>query len=332
MGSVVRFVPWLGACRLSLKGAGCRFCCMKNFSFVRIIYVSLILDYNFFMKRLLSVLILLILTSPCSFAGNMHAGSFFSRDMRAVKSLLNSQVKYANKTDFDKFISTYDENYLNSDGFNLEVYSKIVKDIWTTYDNIEYGLKIKNITVKDDSALAEVEETCFAYIPAPLNMDGILESESDSTYNLKKIDGKWKVVSDTVLRERTSVLYGEAKGLNIKLTAPEEIQANTEYTASLEFVPPQGLIAIASIANDKVEYPQKQAEEVFRRFPNENILERLFVSNKDSVNEYVIASIGLTKTDVTDWNIKLRLTGFGYQITRVNVVSQPDGEQNAETK
>ena len=51
-------------------------------------------------------------------------------------------------------------------------------------------------------------------------------------------------------------------------------------------------------------------------------MERLFIANSDNANEYVIASIGLTKADIKDMSIKLSLTGFGYQIIRVNVVNE----------
>ena len=284
------------------------------------------------MKKFVIILTLL-LTMPSVFAG----GSFdlfnldiFKNDTREIKSLLHSQVKYANKTNFDKFIATYDKNYTNADGFNLDTYSELVKDIWGTYDKIVYGIKIKSIDVKDDVAEVAVEETSSADIPVSATMDGILRSESDSVYHLKKENGEWKVTSDEVLKETTTMLYGEAKNLDIKLTAPEKINAGEEYTASLEFNPPANIIAIASIASDKVEYPQKQAKEVYRKFPEDNILERIFVLNSDNVNEYVVASIGLTRADVEDFNIKLSLTGFGYKIVRVNVVPKVAKEENDE--
>ena len=146
---------------------------------------------------------------PSVFAG----GSFdlfnldiFKNDTREIKSLLHSQVKYANKTNFDKFIATYDKNYTNADGFNLDTYSELVKDIWGTYDKIVYGLKIKSIDVKDDVAEVAVEETSSADIPVSAKMDGILRSESDSVYHLKKENGEWKVTSDEVLKETTTML------------------------------------------------------------------------------------------------------------------------------
>ena len=278
------------------------------------------------MKRFLIITILLAFFAPISYANDssFFKLGIFNNESHAIKSMLNSQVRYANRSNFKKFISTYDDKYINSDGLTLAMYADLVKDVWNTYDDIEYGIKIENIEIKDDTATVNLEEFSHANIPAPNKMNGILKSNAKSIYYLKKIDGKWKVSSDSVISENTSMLYGDAKGLDIRLTAPQEIPANTEYTASLEFIPPEDSIVIASIANDKVEYPQKQAKEVFRKFPDDNILERLFTSNSDNVNEYVIASIGITKADIKDSNIKLSLTGFGYQITRVNVISKED--------
>lgn len=308
---------------------------LKSKSYVYIIQVLLSLEYNLGMKKKISALIAVLLFTPSVMAGGdfgLFKLHIFNNDTREIKSLLNSQVRYANRTNFNKFISTYDESYVNSDGLNLESYSNLVKDIWQTYDKIVYNIQIKGIAIKDDIADVDVLETSYADIPISHKMDGVLTSEANSTYHLKKFDGKWKVVSDKVLSEETSMLYGDAINLDIKLSAPNEIKAGEEYTASLEFTPPQNVIAIASIANDKVEYPQKPAKEVFRRLPEDNILERLFISNKDNFNEYVVASIGLTKADIEDLSIKLSLTGFGYKIIRVNVIPETREEENVKEK
>ena len=286
------------------------------------------------MKKFLLTTLLFLLLVPTSYAKNNYFKSdFFNSDIRGVKSVLNSQIRYANKNNFDKFIATYDTNYQNGDGYDLDIYSKLVKELWENYDNIKYAIKIKDITFEDDgTAKVSLIETSQADIPVTKKMSGILKSEADSIYYLKKINGKWKVTADKINEEQTSMLYGEATNLDIKLTAPLEVTPGYEYTASLEFTPPKDTFAIASIAKDKVEYPQKQAKEVFRKMPDDNILERLFIANKDNANEYIIASIGLTKADIKDMSIKLSLTGFGYQIIRVNVVDEiqqaPQKEEN----
>ena len=262
------------------------------------------------------------------FVQNAQAWTLFDRsDEASLRRVIKSQIKYANHTDLKKLISTYDKDYVNGDGLTLDVYSKLVQDIWDTYKDIEYDIIVKNISVTDDKAVAEVTETSHADVVASHVMPGKLESVSNSVYYFKKTEKGWKVVSDKVLNETTSLLYGDALGLDIKLTVPEKIQPDTEYSAILEFVPPENTIAIASLASDRVEYPQKPTQEVFRALPEDNILERLFTSNNDNFNEYIVASIGLTKTAVDDLSVKLSLSGFGYLIKRVNVTEgavQPD--------
>lgn len=270
------------------------------------------------MKKIILILFLALYFIQPSFAG-------FGSDETQVKRLLESQVRYANRLNYNKFISTYDKDYKNGDGFGLDIYSKQIKDIWSTYDNIKYAVKIKNITINDDEAVAELEESSFAKLFVSPKMEGELRSEANSIYRLRKCNGKWKVVFDDVKDETTSMLYGEARGLDIKLTVPSEIKADTEYTASLEFTPPEETIAIASIASDKVEYPQKPTQEVFRSFPEDHILERLFTSNTENVDEFIVASIGLTRAAVCDLSVNLSLIGFGYTIKRVNVIHDEAG-------
>lgn len=265
------------------------------------------------MRRIFALLLLIVLASP------VEAFCFNSPE-KAVKRVIATQFKYANKTDFNKFISTFDKDYVNSDGFDLDIYKTLVQDIWSTYKNLKYDYKIKKITVENDNATVNLIEYTTANLALTKNYTGELNSQSDSIYYLKKIKGKWKVVSDAVADETTNMLYGAAKDLDIKLTVPNNVEANTEYTASLEFATPKGMVAIASIAADKVEYPQPKTKEVFRAMPEDNILERLFTANNDNSNEYVIASIGLTETSVCDLSIKMSLTGFGYVIKRVNVI------------
>lgn len=281
------------------------------------------------MKKVLIILTSVILCTQNCYALDFSWNFTGINEKNAVKKVLKNQVKYANRNNFNKFISTYDEKYVNSDGFNLDVYSSLVKDIWNTYDNIEYAIKINNISIDGNKATVDVLETSYAKLPATGVYEGELSSEASSVYYLEKKDNKWKVVSDSVLEETTTMLYGEAKDLDIKLIVPEKIKANTEYSAMLEFIPPNDTIAIASLSSDIVEYPQKPTKEVFRAMPDDNILERLFTSNNQNANEYIVASIGLTRTSVNDFNIRLSLTGFGYSIKRVNVIHD-NGENNVK--
>ena len=277
------------------------------------------------MKRLILIFSILTIFTQPSFAWSWN---YWNNEEYAVEKLLKAQVKYANKANYNKFINTYDPKYINGDGFNLDVYSKLIKDIWSTYNNIKYDIEIKDVKINGNKAIADIVETSYAKLPMSNTYNGELKSVANTTYYLEKKDNKWKVVSDKVLDEQTSMLYGQAKDLKVQLSAPNEIEANKEYCATLEFIPPTDTIAIASISSDIVEYPQKPTQEVFRAMPEDNILERLFTSNNQNANEYIVASIGLTQTAVCDLNIKLSLTGFGYIIKRVNVIPAENGENN----
>lgn len=275
-------------------------------------------------KFILSSLILLLLNLPAN-AWDFNGFKKNCVDVKetiAVKNLLKSQVRYANKNNFEKFIATYDEKYVNGDGFNLDIYSTMIKDLWALYGGIEYAVEFKNVDINGDEAEVELIETSYANLDVNEAYDGELKSVANSVYNLRKSNGKWRVVSDRVIDETTSMLYGEAKDLDVKLFVPNEIEPGVDYVATLEFEPPEETYAIASIAADKVEYPQQPTKEVFRVLPEDNILERIFTSNNDNVNEYIVASIGLTKASITDASLKLSLTGFGYTIKRVNVVEK----------
>ena len=281
------------------------------------------------MKRIIIIVLLLAFFTQPSLAWSWN---FRNNEEYAVKKLFNAQIKYANNANFNKFITTYDPKYVSSDGFNLDIYSKLVKDIWNTYSNIKYGIEIKDIKIDGNNAIANIIETSYAELPMSKTYNGELRSIANTIYYLEKKDNKWRVISDKVLDETTTMLYGQTKDLKIQLTAPNEIEANKEYCATLEFVPPENTIAIASIASDIVEYPQKPTQEIFRAMPEDNILERLFTSNTQNTNEYIVASIGLTKTAVCDLSLKLSLTGFGYTIKRVNVIPIKNGKNDDKNK
>lgn len=289
------------------------------------------------MKKILTILSIFFMTVNAVNAFDFQtyiSECKVDRDVKAIKRFFKKQVSYANHSNFKKFISTYDEKYVNADGFSKTVFSEMIKDIWTSYKDVKYDFEVKKIEVKDDKAIVELFETAQAEILMTNVYKGELKSESDTVYYLERNErGNWKIVKDDVLREFTSMLYGEAKGMDIKLTVPEFITPNTDYLATLEFTPPKETIAIASIAADKVEYPQKPTKEVFRAMPEDNILERFFTSNEDETNEYVVASIGLTKTTINDLSLNFKLTGFGYAIKRVNLIEKCDeGKMNDKTE
>ena len=70
------------------------------------------------MKKLLISLMFMFSLMSSVYAGeglDFFKLHIFNNDTREIKSLLNAQVRYANRTNFDKFISTFDKNYKKID-------------------------------------------------------------------------------------------------------------------------------------------------------------------------------------------------------------------------
>ncbi len=271
------------------------------------------------MKRFLLVLGLILLLGNTNYAN--AAGSVKS-DIKEIKNILKSQIQAANKYSYQDFIKYFDFGYINSDGFGLDIYSKLVEDTWASYNNIQYAQKVKNITVNGKDAIAEVLETANARIESQYNLSGDLKSIANNVYFLKKTTNGWRIVSDVILTEDTYLAFGELSKHTPVLNVPYQIAANSNYTASIEFTAPPNTIAIASINQEKVSYPQQNSKENYRKLPDDGILERFFTSNGEGVNEYIVASIGLTRPEFENKDLQINVTGIAYIIKRVNVIPE----------
>lgn len=287
-------------------------------------------------KILLIVLAILIFTPKCYAESETIAiltkKGFFdktpvstTRPYDEVKKLLSDHLKYSNAYDFDKLKSLYADNYVSADGFSKDIYFDLIKKTWAGYPDIKYKAEVTDIELFDNAAIAEIYEEALATTGAKSDIvtkKGLLKSTSGSIYYLENIGGKWQIVSDHITFEKTSLSYGDARLLNVDLVSPNQIAANTGYTASLNICNiPKDTLIIASVGKENTTYPQKEAEEVFRKFPDSGVLERVFTSNGENVNEYTVASYGLTKAQIEKGSeIKIYITGLGFAMSRVNVI------------
>lgn len=251
-----------------------------------------------------------------------YAADSTKAEIKAVKNVLKSQIESANKYNYDAFLKHFDTQYINSDGFPLEIYSKLVQETWSSYSNIQYGQQIKHITITGNDAIAEVVETANASVNSQYDLKGNLKSIANNIYFLKKVDNNWKIVSDVILTEDTYLAFGEMVHHSPTLTVPYQALANQNYTATLEYIIPKETIAIASLNQEKVTFPQESAKENYRRLPDDGILERFFTANCDNTNEYIIASVGLTRPVFDNNDLEVKITGVAYIIKRVNIVPE----------
>lgn len=290
------------------------------------------------MKKLLLILTALIILCPKSYAGSdnialLEKSGFFERQAQEssllnpteeVRRTLYTHLKYANNYNLNGLKTLYADKYTSADGLNKDIYFDLIKKTWESYPNIKYRISIKNITVSGDTAVAEVNENAIATTvekSGVVNEKGLLESSSDSVYYFGLINNRWQITSDNILFEKTLLRYGSAKLMNIDLNAPCQIPAGTNYTSSLKFDAPKDNLVIASIGREKITYPQEVAKEVFRKLPEEGVLERMFTANTDNINEYAVASFGITKAEISKASeVRIYVTGLGFIMSRVNVI------------
>lgn len=287
------------------------------------------------MKKISVLLILVLLagfSQPCN-AGIFNAQKAKIEQNRIqkttiseIKALFGEQTKQANKHSLVGLQSMYSKDFVNSDGFNYDTYMKMVEETWETYPDIFYQTEIKNIDYTDNYASVEVIEKAFASpseIIGNFKAVGEMYSESKCVYHLEKHGTIWLIASEQILEENSSLKFGDARYMNIALDAPLQTGAGKNYTVTLKADIKKEYSAIASISKENIVYPQTKSEDVFRRVSNDNVLERVFVSNKNNVNEYAFASVALTHAEKVDENhVRVYMSGLAFVMTRINVIPE----------
>jgi hypothetical protein len=221
----------------------------------------------------------------------------------------------------------YTTDYVNADGIDLNSLFKLLDDTWKNFPAIKFATKVQSIRLNDNYATIEVFDTAKGLTgkTSELTNDiGDLDSNSLTLIYLKKSGNLWKITSDKILFEKTYLKYGKAKKYKVEFTAPEQVLAGTDYTASIYSDMPKNVVALASITKEPIVYPQTKAVEVFRQIPDDfGVLERVMKANTTNNNELAVASVGYTEL-VQDIYQKpqIKLTGMILVMQRVNVISK----------
>ncbi len=286
------------------------------------------------MKKVILFILIAIFTALAAQEPS-HAGFFadkkaeitnnyqLAKDKKAIKKVMEQQTKFAVKYDYTRLYNLYSDDFVNDDGFTKEVYFKLIRETWASYPDITYTTEIKDIKIDGDKASVDVYETSLATSTQKIegiNIFGELHSASNGTYYLKKIGNKWLIYSEKVQNEKSFLKYGDTRFVEMDLNSPLTVAPGEYYKSSLKINTPKDAFVVASIARDKITYPQNKAEEIFRNLPDDNILERMFLANKDGKNEYNVATIGMTKSEVVNNDrIQIYMAGIAFIMTRVNV-------------
>ncbi|MBP3821145.1 hypothetical protein J6G99_05820 [bacterium] len=248
----------------------------------------------------------------------------YKKEYKQIKKFFEVHNSFANKHDINSLKPLYSDNYLNNDGFNKEIYFKNVEETWEECPDITYKTKIISLNLNGDYASVNVEETAIGTVFETIEtyaVAGEIHSKSTGIYHLKKINDKWLILGETVLTDESSLVYGDARFMNIDLESPSQVASGADYTTSVKVDADPNTFIIASIEHDPIKYPSQIPNGPLRAMPQSMILERILKANTDNLNEYTIASLAISKTkDLGFGDYKIYMTGLACIMKRVNVI------------
>lgn len=287
------------------------------------------------MKRIISTLLLISLLVPAIYTP-AEASLISSRSYRAeqrrenkenikqIKELFKTHNKYANSHDIKNLSPLYADTYINNDGFNKEVYFKSIESTWEACNNLTYTTDIISIEINGDYASVNVEETASGTIVENFELmpiTGEIHSKSRGIYHLKRINSKWYIAGETSISDESSLLYGDARFMNIEIQAPAQVSAGETYTTTLKIDADPGTFILGSIDHDMMTYPASTPKNELRAISQSQTLERLIKANNDNLNEYTIASLAISKVKpLGDERFRIYMAGLACIMKRVNVI------------
>lgn len=240
-----------------------------------------------------------------------------------IRKIFDDYQKHSNCKNIDGFLNLYDDNYKSSDGYDKNRLTELAQESWKEYPDVRYTIKVLSVNVDIDNATVLTQERLTGLTNSSVEYvkgNGYIDSESTAIYYVKRFSNDWKITSDFVINEKTSMRYGTARYIPMQLDAPAIVAPEEEYTAVLKIDVPKNYLALVSINNEPITYPLEKSTEVFRSVKNNGIRERILKSNDNDKNENAIASIGIAKPDVQDNNINVNIVGIAFLSSRVNVV------------
>lgn len=245
-----------------------------------------------------------------------------------IKQVFEQYQKYSNDKALEKLLNLHDDSYISSDGYTKNNLKDIAVESWKEYPDIKYSIKVLNVNVDIDNATVITQEKLSGTTNIPVEFvkgNGYILSEATAVYYLKRYSNEWKITSDFILNEKTSMRYGLAKYIPMSIDAPSIVGANEDYTAILKASLPDKYLALVSITNEPITFPGKKAQEVFRALKDKGIQERILHSGNGDKNENAVASVGIARPTIKNDNISVNLLGIAFLTSRVNVVKHKSG-------
>lgn len=288
------------------------------------------------MRKIIFILLLTVLMAiqvPQAQASLISDSSYRSvqarevkQDVKKIKHLFKIHNDYANKHDIKALSELYSDKYINNDGFDKTVYFKSIEATWKACEDISYSTKIQSISVNGDYAEVEVVETAAGTVTENyefMQIAGEIHSKSKGIYHLERSGDNWYISGETSLSDESSLLYGDARFMNIELQVPTQVESGENYTASVKVDADEKMFILGSIDHDPIVYPPKIPQNNLRALPKSQVLERVIKSNTDNLNEYAVVSLVMSNVKQTGVeNLRAYVAGLACIMKRINVIPQ----------
>ena len=246
------------------------------------------------------------------------------QDVKQIKKLLEIHNNFANQHDLKNLSTLYADTYVNNDGFNKKVYFKSIEATWQACKDLTYTTDIIDIEITGDYANVNVIETSIGTVTDTIEsmpVTGEIHSISTGIYHLVKINDNWFISGETALSDESSLLYGDARFMNIEILAPAQVSSGETYTSTVKVDTDENTFIMGSIDHDPITYPAGSPKNELRAMPQSQILERVLKANNDNLNEYTIASLAISKAKkASEGNFQIYVAGLACVMRRVNVI------------
>lgn len=246
------------------------------------------------------------------------------QDIKQIKKLLETHNNFANRHDLKNLSTLYTDTYVNNDGFDKKVYFKSIEATWQACKDLTYTTDIIDIEITGNYANVNVIETAIGTVTDTIEsmpVTGEIHSISTGIYHLVKINGNWFISGETALSDESSLLYGDARFMNIEILAPAQVSSGETYTSTVKVDTDEKTFIMGSIDHDPITYPAGSPKNELRAMPQSQILERVLKANTNNLNEYTIASLAISKAKQTnEKNFQIYVAGLACVMRRVNVI------------
>lgn len=258
-------------------------------------------------------------------------------DKAQIKELFYNLGKYSNEHNIEAVKKFYSKDYISYDGFNYDAFFVSVDETFKIYPDITYKSKIKSINIMGDWAAVELIDITTskrqAATQAIINNKPVIDKEIEGTMEsichyvtyLRKSGRKWQIYSDNIITEETAIKYGKAAELDMDISSPLIVKGGEEYSIGLNVKnKPKGALVLASLSREEIKYPPSAPVDKFRKIRSDGTLERVVTANKKGVNEYSMASVGITEISLNEEKtaINYEMAGVAFLMKRVNVYAE----------